>query len=64
MNPAEAAGLFDHMDLPQLVDIIERTKERNASAVMAQLHPVRARQVAAELAKRRPAIPASAARPG
>jgi len=65
MKAPEAARIFEQMDLPQLVDIFERMKERNASAVMAQLHPVRARQVAAELAKRKPVPQAVAApRPG
>lgn len=62
MKPPEAARIFEQMDLPQLVEIIERMKERSASAIMAQLHPVRARQVAAELAKRRP--PAAPPPPG
>ncbi len=53
MKPPEAARIFEQMELAQLVDIIERMKERNVSPIMAQLHPVRARQVAAELAKRR-----------
>lgn len=53
MKPPEAARIFEQMELAQLVDIIERMKERSVSPIMAQLHPVRARQVAAELAKRR-----------
>ncbi|MBL8697283.1 MAG: hypothetical protein JNK67_02855 [Alphaproteobacteria bacterium] len=63
MKPAEAARIFEQMDLPQLVEIIERMKDRNASAIMAQLHPVRAKQVAGELAKRRPAVPGAPAAP-
>ncbi len=53
MKAPEAARIFEQMELAQLVDIIERMKERSASPILAQLHPVRARQVAAELAKRR-----------
>ena len=53
MKPPEAARIFEQMDLGQLVDLVERMKERSAAPILAQMHPVRARQVAAELAKRR-----------
>jgi len=53
MKPAEAARIFEQMDMPVLLDIIERMKERNAAPVLAQMHPARAKQVTGELAKRR-----------
>ena len=53
MKPAEAARIFEQMDLPILIDIIERMKERNAAPVLAQMHPARAKQVTAEIARRR-----------
>jgi flagellar motility protein MotE (MotC chaperone) len=53
MKPAEAARIFEQMDLPILLDIIERMKERNAAPVLAQMHPARAKQVTAEIARRR-----------
>jgi flagellar motility protein MotE (MotC chaperone) len=59
MKPVEAARIFEQMDMPVLLDIIERMKERNAAPVLAQMHPARAKQVTGELAKRRQ--PASAA---
>jgi flagellar motility protein MotE (MotC chaperone) len=59
MKPVEAARIFEQMDLPILLDIIERMKERNAAPVLAQMHPARAKQVTAEIARRRQ--PASAA---
>ena len=59
MKPPEAARIMEQMELPQLVELLERMKERSASPILGQMHPVRARQVAAELAKRRgPATPA------
>lgn len=62
MKPAEAARIFEQMDLPILLDLIERMKERNAAPVLAQMHPVRAKQVTAELARRRqPGVPPAAA---
>jgi flagellar motility protein MotE (MotC chaperone) len=64
MKPIEAARIFEQMELQQLVDIIERMKQRSASPILAQLNPVRARQVAAELAKRRiPGAPAGNPQP-
>jgi flagellar motility protein MotE (MotC chaperone) len=53
MKPPEAARIMEQMELPQLVELLERMKERSASPILGQMHPVRARQVAAELAKRR-----------
>jgi flagellar motility protein MotE (MotC chaperone) len=61
MKPVEAARIFEQMDMPVLLDIIERMKERNAAPVLAQMHPARAKQVTGELAKRRQ--PASGAGP-
>ena len=64
MKPVEAARIFEQMDLPILLDIIERMKERNAAPVLAQMHPARAKQVTAEIARRRqPASAAPAAGP-
>ncbi len=53
MKPPEAARIMEQMELPQLVELLERMKERSASPILGQMHPVRARQVAAELSKRR-----------
>jgi flagellar motility protein MotE (MotC chaperone) len=61
MKPAEAARIFEQMDLPVLVDLIDRMKERNAAPVLAQMHPARAKQVTAELARRRQPGPQAAA---
>ena len=62
MKPPEAARIMEQMELPQLVELLERMKERSASPILGQMHPVRARQVAAELAKRR--VPGAASRQG
>ncbi len=53
MKPIEAARIFEQMDMPVLLGILERMKERNAAPVLAQMHPARAKQVTGELAKRR-----------
>jgi flagellar motility protein MotE (MotC chaperone) len=64
MKPPEAARIMEQMELPQLVELLERMKERAASPILGQMHPVRARQVAAELSKRRGTPPAAPARQG
>ena len=64
MKPPEAARIVEQMELPQIVELFDRMKERSASPILAQMHPVRARQVAAELAKRRQPVQAGAARAG
>ncbi|HEX6979222.1 MAG TPA: hypothetical protein VF342_07975 [Alphaproteobacteria bacterium] len=61
MKPAEAAQILEQMELPVVVELIERMKERNAAPVLAQMHPARAKQLTAELARRRqPGGPAAA----
>ena len=52
MKPVEAARIFEQMDMPVLLGILERMS-RNAAPVLAQMHPARAKQVTGELAKRR-----------
>lgn len=64
MKPAEAARIFEQMDMPVLIDILERMKERNAAPVLAQMHPARAKQVTAELARRRQPGPQANAQGG
>ncbi len=64
MKPAEAARIFEQMDLPILIDILDRMKERNAAPVLAQMHPARAKQVTAELARRRQPEPPATAQGG
>jgi flagellar motility protein MotE (MotC chaperone) len=54
MRPAEAARIFEQMELPILIEIVERMREAKAAPILAQLNPLRARQIAGELARRRP----------
>jgi flagellar motility protein MotE (MotC chaperone) len=63
MKPVEAARIFEQMDMPVLLDLIERMKERNAAPVLAQMHPARAKQVTAELARRRQLTPTNGPAP-
>ena len=53
MRPRDAAAIFDEMEMPVLVQIIDRMGERRAAPVMGAMRPDRARLVTAELARHR-----------
>lgn len=53
MKPAEAARIFEQMELPVLLEIVEAMNERRAAPILAQMNPIRAQQVTTELARRR-----------
>lgn len=63
MRPRDAATIFNELDLPVLLQVLDRMNERKAAPVLAAMQPERARQVTAELAGMRttstsPASPA------
>lgn len=53
MKPRDAAVLFNALDKPVLLEIIDRMKPAKASPVIAAMEPERARQVTADLAAKR-----------
>jgi flagellar motility protein MotE (MotC chaperone) len=53
MRPRDAATIFDELDLPVLVAIVDRMREAKAAPVMGAMRPDRARVLTAELAKLR-----------
>lgn len=53
MRPRDAAAIFDELDLPVLIQILDRMGERKASPVLGAMRPERARLVTAELARHR-----------
>lgn len=53
MKAKEAALIFNDLDLPVLLSLLDRMKEAKAAAIMAALLPDRARQVTTELAQLR-----------
>lgn len=70
MKPRDAARIFDEMEMPVLVEVLDRMRERPASAVLASMAPEKARLLTAEIAQRRarpgqsaPAQPASTPTP-
>lgn len=53
MRPRDAATIFNDLDLPVLLPVLDRMKEAKAAAVLAAMQPERARLVTAELAQMR-----------
>jgi flagellar motility protein MotE (MotC chaperone) len=53
MKPKDAAAIFNDLDLPVLLPVLDRMKEQKAALVMAAMLPDRARLVTAELAQMR-----------
>jgi flagellar motility protein MotE (MotC chaperone) len=66
MKPKDAATIFNDLDLPVLLPVLDRMKESKAALVLAAMLPERARLVTAELAQMRaqansvpPVVPAA-----
>jgi flagellar motility protein MotE (MotC chaperone) len=53
MKPKDAATIFNDLDLPVLLPVLDRMKDRKAALVLAAMSPDRARMVTAELARMR-----------
>lgn len=63
MKPRDAAAIFNDMDMPVLLQVLDRMKETKAAAVLAAMLPDRARLATAQLAAMRTrseAVPAPA----
>ncbi|NGM21736.1 hypothetical protein G3576_17060 [Roseomonas stagni] len=57
MRPREAAAVFNELDLPVLVQVVERMNDRKAAPVLGAMLPDRVRQLTVELARLRAARP-------
>ena len=53
MKPKEAARIFAELDMPILLDVVERMKEAKASPVIAAMDPEKAKKLTTEMATRR-----------
>lgn len=53
MRPRDAAAIFNELDLPVLLEVLDRMKETRAAPVLGVMQPERARQATAELAQKR-----------
>lgn len=52
MKPKAAAEIFNRLDMPILISVVERMREAKSADVLARMDPAKARQVTAELARR------------
>ncbi len=53
MKPREAARIFDDLEMPVLVKLVDRMKEAKAAAILAAMRPDKARKTTTELAAMR-----------
>ena len=53
MKPREAAAIFNDMDLPILLQLVDRMKEAKAAPIFGAMQPDRARSVTSQLAAKR-----------
>lgn len=53
MRPREAAAIFNELDLPVLLEVLDRMRENRAAPILGVMQPERARQATAELAQKR-----------
>jgi flagellar motility protein MotE (MotC chaperone) len=53
MKPKDAATIFNDLQMPVLLQVLDRMKEAKTAAVMAAMNPDKARDVTAELAQMR-----------
>jgi flagellar motility protein MotE (MotC chaperone) len=53
MKPADAANIFNEMQMPILLEVIDKMSERKVAPVLAAMDPKRARDVTQELAAMR-----------
>ena len=61
MRPRDAAAIFNELDQPVLIQVLDRMKEAKAAPVLAAMQPDRARTATTELARWRTRIPGEAA---
>jgi flagellar motility protein MotE (MotC chaperone) len=60
MKPKDAATILNDLQMPVLLQVIDRMKDAKAAAVMAAMSPDKARDLTAELAQMRTARPGQA----
>lgn len=53
MKPAEAARIFEQLDLPVLLNVVEHMRETKAASILAGMDPAKAKTVTMALAERR-----------
>jgi flagellar motility protein MotE (MotC chaperone) len=64
MKPRDAATIFNDLQMPVLLQVVDRMKDAKAAAIMAAMNPDKARDVTAELALLRTGKNAAQMMPG
>lgn len=59
MKPKDAARIFEELELPVLLDVIQKMKETKTAPILAAMDPVKAKEVTSALVERRilPSVP-------
>jgi flagellar motility protein MotE (MotC chaperone) len=57
MRPRDAAGIFDELDMPVLLQVLDRMREARAAPILAAMRTERARTATTELARHRSRAP-------
>jgi flagellar motility protein MotE (MotC chaperone) len=58
MKPKDAARIFEALEMPVLLDVVERMREGKSAPILAAMDPMKAKEVTASLMERR-ALPTS-----
>jgi flagellar motility protein MotE (MotC chaperone) len=53
MKPKDAARILERLELPILLDVLERMREAKVAPILADMDPAKAKTVTAALAERR-----------
>ena len=59
MKPKEAAAIFEKLEMPVLLNVVDRMREQKSGPIIAKMDPVKAEKLTAALADRR-ALPKTA----
>lgn len=53
MKPKDAARIFEELDMPVLLSVLERMKEQKTAPILAAMDPMKAKEVTARLVEKR-----------
>jgi len=53
MKPKDAAKIFEQLEMPIMLEVVERMKEQKVAPILAEMDPTKARNLTSELAQRR-----------
>ncbi|MFP5512623.1 MAG: MotE family protein [Alphaproteobacteria bacterium] len=63
MKPKEAARIFEELDMPVLLGVIQKMKEQKTAPILAAMDPVKAKEVTSALVERRVPLTATITAP-